>query len=149
MKHLVFLLLILAACGQDTSDFMQKPGASAKTECPIYKKGQLLPIAKITFETELTSEEKRLEEDLHPKAETFLLTSQDQSILSEVAQMHYRCGGNIRIEGYRLTSEDKDYGLLRAGIVFKELEKNGVADRFMTFKQKAGEKTDVVISLQM
>ncbi len=132
MKYLIFLLFVLGACSQNRSDFMQKPGAEAKKECPLYKKERLLPIAKITFDVK-----------------SLTLTPQDQSILSEVAEMHRRCGGRILINGYRLSSEDEDYGLLRAGIVFKEIEKAGVASRFMRFNQKAGEKTDVVISLQM
>ncbi len=132
MKYLIFLLLFLTACRQNTSDFMQVPGANATTECPLYKKGKILPIARITFEKQ-----------------SIKLKEKDRSILSEVAEIHRRCGGNIVVNGYSLSSEDKDYGLLRAGVVFKELEKNGVSAPFMTFNQKAGEKIDVDVSLQM
>ncbi len=132
MKYLVFLLLLLAACGQNSSDYMQKPGANAKKECPIYKKGHQLPIAKIVFEQQ-----------------SLVLEAQEKSILAEVAEMHQRCGGVIVIEGYKLAQESENYGLLRAGVVFKELEKNRVPARFMEFNQKIGEKTDVVISLKM
>ncbi len=132
MKYLVFLLLLLTACGKNAPDFMQKPGVEAKKECPIYKKGQQLPIAKIAFEPQSLS-----------------LTKKDEDILSQVAEMQKRCGGFILIDGYQLAQEGKDYGLLRAGIVFKALEKKGTSERFMDFNPKTGEKTDVIISLKM
>lgn len=132
MKYFVFSLLILTACSQDAYDFMQNPGANAKQECPIYKKGQLLPVAKITFD----------EQSLN-------LTAKDESILSEIVEMHYRCGGHVVIDGYRKATEASDYGLMRAAILSKELEKKGLSPRFMTFNPQAGEKTDAVISLQM
>ncbi len=132
MKYFVFFLFILTACSQDKYGFMQNPGANAKTDCPIYKKGQLLPLAKITFDLQ-----------------SLVLTDKDEDILSEIVEMHYRCGGHILIDGYKKAAEDSDYGLMRAAIISKELEKKGLNSRFMTFNPQAGEQTYAVISLQM
>lgn len=131
MKKIILPLVFLAACTQETPDFMQSAGANAKKECPIISSGQTVSVAKITFD------QQSLE-----------LASKDKEILGEVADMYQRCGGKIIISGSNSSAEASDYGLLRAGVVFKELEKNRVRPNVMDFKQKNNATRDVLVSFK-
>lgn len=131
MKKIILPLIFLAACAQETPDFMQSAGANAKKECPIISSGQTVLVAKIIFDKQ-----------------SLELSSKDQEILAEVADMYQRCGGKIVINGSNLSSEPADYGFLRAGVVFKELEKNRINPNVMDFKQQNNATRDVIVSFK-
>ncbi len=131
MKKILLLLIFLSACAREDPDFMQAAGVDAKKECPIIKDGQTISVAKITF-----------------KKESLTLSSKDKNILSEVAEMYQRCGAQVLINGSSISAEPSDYGYLRAGIVFKELEKKRIHPNDMDFKQKNNATRDVIVSFK-
>ncbi|MFV0432197.1 MAG: hypothetical protein ACK5MJ_08505 [Alphaproteobacteria bacterium] len=131
MKKILLFLVLLSACSQNSPDFMQVPGTQAAKKCPIIQKGQTVAVAKISFE-----------------AQSIKMPEDAQAILSEVAEMHRRCGGQILVNGSSLSAEPKDYGYLRAGLVYKELEKQRAIISYGKFTQKDNSTRDVTISFK-
>lgn len=131
MRGLFFLglLMLLSSCSH-RADLSLYPSDLVAKNCPIYQKEQKINIAKITFETQSLSLDK--------KAKT---------LLEEVAEMSKRCRAFVDIKGYQQSSEPKDYGLLRAGVVAKEIEKQGVFQPYIKFSQSNNNnQAEVLIS---
>ncbi len=120
MKGLYFLGLVIlsCSCSSHLADLSLYPSTLAKKNCPIYQDKQKINVAKITFE-----------------AQSLTLDAKAKTLLEETAEMSKRCRSFIQITGYQQANEPKDYGLLRAGLVAKEIEKQGVFQPYMHFSQ--------------
>ncbi len=122
MRGLCFLglMILLCSCGAHQADLSLYPSDLVTKNCPIYQEKQKVHIAKITFEPH-----------------SLTLDSKAKALLEEAAEMSKRCRAFIDIKGHQKPNEPKDYGLLRAGLVAKEIEKQGVFQSYIHFSQSS------------
>lgn len=129
MRYFVFIFsfFLLSSC-QDAPSFSLNEVQAIEKRCPLYEEGSIVPVAKITFEDS-----------------SLTLDEEARKVIQNVALIYKRCQMPLELVGKQKSNEPKDYGLLRAGLVSKELEKAMVPQKDLDFSTSKEEATSVSI----